>query len=97
MFKISYILKNISFWNTKTIQLDEDIYDIIFLKTKTKICLKYKFLKSKQFYFNEDINDYVFSYQPSIEFLDFKKQLNTYAKNKKYIGDLEHVNCPADY
>lgn len=92
MLKISYILKNISWWNTKIIQMDDNIYDIILLKTKTEICLKYKFLKNKQFYFNDDIKDYVFSYQPSIEFLDFKKQLNTYASNKKYMGDLEYVN-----
>ena len=91
MFKNSYILKNIVSWNLKTIQDDNKIYDLILLRMNNNICLKYKYCRLKQFCFNENIRDYVFAYQPSLEFLDFKTMLNTFAKNKKYVGDLENV------
>jgi hypothetical protein len=91
MKKITYIINTVDSWNTKVVQVDDSVYDLLILKTNSGICLRYKFLKLKQFCFNENIKDYIFSYQPSVEFVEFKTMLNSYARNKKFAGDLEYV------
>jgi hypothetical protein len=92
MKKITYIINNVDSWSTKIVQSNDNVYDLLLLKTHSGIFLRYKFLKLKQFCFNENIKDYVFSYQSSTEFVEFKTMLNRYAKSKKYAGDLEYAS-----